>query len=68
MQNVKAARALNITAARVKKTPFTVHRYNGNGNFFMTPTVHHDILANLAIKIHIAKIGIAIAIINVCIH
>ena len=41
MQNVKAARALNVTAARGKKkrrSP-TVHRYNGNGNFFMTPTV-----------------------------
>ena len=44
MQNVKAARALNVTAARSKKNAVhrspTVHHYNGNGNFFMTPTVH----------------------------
>ena len=44
MQNVKAARALNVTAARGKKNAVhhspTVHRYNGNGNFFMTPTVY----------------------------
>ena len=43
MQNVKAARALNVTAARGKKTPFTVHRsptvhrYNGNSYCTFAP-------------------------------